>query len=236
MRRERFDTPEAPKLRISVPAGRVLLETDDAAETVVEVEGPAEQDAKIQLHGGEVVVEVGRKVFGFRGDHAIRVRAPHGAEVDAKVASADVEGHGRFGRVEVNSASGDVTFEEVGARLAVNTASGDVEIGHVAAEAKINSASGDVTIGAADADLRVRTASGDQQVRSAASGTVELQSASGDVEVGIRRGSRVYVDLSSMSGDTSSELELSDAPPSSDGPLVEVKARTMSGDITIRRA
>src|SRR5581483_8593023 len=99
---------------------------------------------------------------------------------------------------------------------------GDVDVRHVAGETKINSASGDVTLGEVETDLRVRTASGDQEVQSAASGTVELQSASGDVEVGIRRGSRVYVDLSSMSGDTSSELDLSDAPSSSEGPLVEV--------------
>jgi DUF4097 and DUF4098 domain-containing protein YvlB len=236
MRREVFQTPEAPKLRISVPAGRVRLETGDVAETTVEVEGPAEDDAKILLHGNEVVIEVGKKLFGFRGDHDVQVRAPHGSQVDANVASADVDGRGSFGRVEVNSASGDVSFDEIGGRLNVNTASGDVEVARVAGEAKINSASGDVSLGEADADLRVRTASGDQEVRSAASGTVELQSASGDVEVGIRRGSRVYVDLSSMSGKTSSELELNDAPTGSEGPLVEVRARTMSGDITIRRA
>jgi hypothetical protein len=39
-----------------------------------------------------------------------------------------------------------------------------------------------------------------------------------------------------MSGDTSSELELGDAPSEGDGPLVELKAKTMSGDIEIRRA
>jgi DUF4097 and DUF4098 domain-containing protein YvlB len=237
MRRETFQTPEPPKLRISLPAGRVDLETGDVVETTVEVEGPAEDDVKIELHGNDVAVEVGKKLFGFKGDHRVRVSAPHGSQVDANVASADVEGRGRFGRVEVNSASGDVTFEDVEGRLNVNSASGDIEVARVTGEAKVNSASGDIKLGESDGDVKLRSASGDQEIVSAASGKVELQSASGDVEVGIRRGSRVFVDVSSMSGDTSSELDLTEGPTGSgEGPLVEVKAKTMSGDITIRRA
>ena len=237
MRSETFQTPEPLKLRIFVPSGDVRLETADGTETTVEVEGPLEDDAKIELHGDQIVIEVGKKrIFGIDGGHRVMVRAPHGSDVDANVASADVEGGGRFGRVEVNSASGDVTFEDVEGRLNVNSASGDVAVKHVAGETKINSASGDVTLGEADGDVRVRTASGDQKIQSAASGNVELQSASGDVEVGIRRGSKVWIDASSMSGDTTSELELSDAPSPSEGPTVELRARTMSGDITVRRA
>jgi hypothetical protein len=69
-----------------------------------------------------------------------------------------------------------------------------------------------------------------------AEGEVRLVSASGDVEVGIRRGSRLWVDAKSMSGGTSSELEVGDAPPAGDGPMVELRATTMSGDIQICRA
>jgi hypothetical protein len=39
-----------------------------------------------------------------------------------------------------------------------------------------------------------------------------------------------------MSGDTSSELDVRDAPPEGDGPLVEVRATAMSGDIRVKRA
>jgi hypothetical protein len=237
MRVETFTTPEPPKLRIFVPSGDIRVDTAETDETTVEVDGPLEDDAKIELHRNEIVIEVGKKrIFGFGGDHEVRIRAPHGTEVDANVASADVKGYGRFGHVEVNTASGDVTFEDVEGRLGINSASGDVEIRHVTAEARINSASGDVTLGEADSDVRLRTASGDQKIQSASSGKLELQSASGEVEVGIRRGSKVWIDASSMSGDSTSELELSDVPSESDGPTVELRARTMSGDITVRRA
>ena len=63
-----------------------------------------------------------------------------------------------------------------------------------------------------------------------------MQSASGDKTVGIRRGSRVHIDVRTMSGDTSSELEIEDAPALGEGPEVELRATSMSGDIRILRA
>jgi DUF4097 and DUF4098 domain-containing protein YvlB len=82
----------------------------------------------------------------------------------------------------------------------------------------------------------VRTASGDQQLRSVVEGTVELASASGDIRVGIKQGSRLWVDARSMSGDVSSELEVGDEVPEEDGPLVELKVTAMSGDVEVVRA
>ena len=237
MRSESFQTSTPPKLRISLPSGDLQLETADGAETLVEVEGPLADEARIELRRDEILIELGKKrSFGIGGSHRVRVTAPHGTRVETNVASADIEGRGRFGAVKVNSASGRVVFEDVQGRIDVNSASGDVEIGRLTGEAKVNSASGEVRLGEVEGDVRLRTASGDQEVQSAASGKIELQSASGDVNVGIRRGSRVFVDLSSLGGETSSELDLVDAPTGSEGPLVEVKARTMSGDITVRRA
>jgi hypothetical protein len=64
-------------------------------------------------------------------------------------------------------------------------------------------------------------------------GSVTLKSVSGDMHVGIRRGSGVWLDVKSVSGDTSSELAVDDTPPEGDGPLVELRATAMSGDIRI---
>jgi hypothetical protein len=72
-------------------------------------------------------------------------------------------------------------------------------------------------------------------------GTVAVNSASGDVEVGVRRGARAYLDCSTVSGDARSDLEPMDDEPEDGaaedgGPFVEIRARTMSGDIRITRA
>jgi DUF4097 and DUF4098 domain-containing protein YvlB len=234
MRRETFNVDQPPRLRVSLASGRVELETAETDEVVVEVEGPHEDDAVIEQRGNEIVIDVRKKIFG-RGDHRIAVQAPHGAAVEASVASADIDGLGRFGLLKINSASGDISFQEVDA-IEINTASGDVEIARVGGDGRVRSASGDVELGEMEGDLRVQTASGDLRLGSISRGKVTLQSASGDVAVGVARGSTVWMDVSSMSGDTSCELDARDEPPAEARPLVELKARTMSGDVTIRRA
>jgi DUF4097 and DUF4098 domain-containing protein YvlB len=236
MRTETFHTEAAPKLRVRLPSGDVRLETSDASEVVVELEGPREGEAVIEQRGNEIVIDIEKKgFFSSGGDHRVVVKAPHDSSVEAKVASADISGRGRFGLVEVKSASGDVSFDEAEA-VEISTASGDVELGRVSGPGKLRSASGDVELRELAGDLRVQTASGDVRLAAVSSGKLKVQSASGDVEVGVARGSAVWMDVSSMSGDTSCELDARDEPPADDKPLVEIEARTMSGDVEIKRA
>lgn len=255
--RHEFDTPDAPKLRVGLAAGRVEIETADTARTVVDVEairGDLE-NLRVEQRGDTIAVEHRKKLAIVRGDEfEVRIVAPHGADADLDVASANVRVSGRIGDAEVNSASGDVELDRVerdlrvrsasggvratavGGKADVNTASGDIELGTVAGDVVARSASGDVRVGEPAAGVSVNTASGDQTISAVATGKVDLKSASGDVHVGVRRGSRVYVDARSMSGSTTSELELGGTRPEGEGPLVELKATTMSGDIAIVRA
>ena len=250
MRLETFATPGPVALDIRIPSGDVEIETDDAGETAVELEAHGrdaeelERDAEISMRprgdGYEVRVEAergGRGLFRRGGEYRVRIAAPHGTSVRAQVASADISGRGRYAEVDVKVASGDVEFEDVAGEAAVDTASGDIRVER-AGSAKINSASGDVRIEESAGGAEVNTASGDVEIASVVSGEVRINSASGDVEVGIAKGSRLWVDAQSLSGDTSSELDLDAGGPveSEEGPLVELKARSMSGDISVKRA
>jgi DUF4097 and DUF4098 domain-containing protein YvlB len=207
-----------------------------------------------------VTVDVERRtIFGFtfeiNREIGVRVHAPHGADVVVKVAMADVAATGRFGsgdikvasgdigvdRLEgdakIKSASGDVALRSVTGSAEVQSASGDVAVVEVGGATRVRSASGDVAIREAGADVSVNTASGDVRVESVRQGKVELKSASGDLWIGVREGSRVWVDARSISGDTSSDLDLGGDPAEGDeGPLVEISAASMSGDIRIARA
>jgi len=263
MRRESFETPGRLLLNVRIPSGRIDLETVEGSETVVELDATPEieEQTRIELRprgdGHEVSVAYD-KPFGFlrglRGDIRLRVTAPQGADVEVSTASADVEGRGTFGALDVNCASGDVSFDQVQGSadvnsasgdvklsrvddaLTVNTASGDLEVGHVGGSGKVRSASGDVSIEEAAGSLKIQTASGDIEVGSVSEGEVSLQTASGDVEVGVKKGSKLWIDAKSMSGETTSELEIGDVPPDGEGPRVEVRATTMSGDIRVTRA
>lgn len=263
MRRETFDTPGPLELDVRVPSGDVDLETVEGTETVVELSTSPEleEEARIELrpkrdgHEVSVVIEKRSGLFrSLRDDIRLRITLPPGADVDLSTASADVDARGDFGaakvntasgdvnwdhvggEAQVNSASGDVSFKRVDGPLTVNTASGDVEIGRLEGEGKVRAASGDISVDEAETSLKIQTASGDVDVESVREGDVTLQTASGDIELGIKQGSKLWIDAKSMSGETTSELELGDAPMDGEGPLVEVRATAMSGDIRVKRA
>jgi DUF4097 and DUF4098 domain-containing protein YvlB len=257
MRRETFAASGPLKLDLSVPAGEIAVEALETEEVIVELEPlrdaeEAVEDARVELRGDELVVEV-RDRRGWSAEIRLRVVAPSGSKLSARAGSADIRTRGRLGRAEINAASGDVTIDEVGslnasvasgdleaAKVAgdakIESASGDVEVAHLEGNGAISTASGDVHLGEALGDLRIRTASGDQRIGALREGHVELASASGDVHVGIRPGSLLQVDARSSSGDVTSELEVGDAPVDDQGPLVRLQVTAMSGDVEIVRA
>jgi DUF4097 and DUF4098 domain-containing protein YvlB len=221
------------------------------------------EEARIELReaggGHELVVEIESRggISGFlrKLDVRLRIRAPEGADVRAETASADLRGRGKFGSLrakaasgdlevdelsgdaEVESASGDVNVRAIGGAADISTASGDIKLGRVEGPLSAKAASGDVRVDEAG-DAKIRTASGDQRIGAVVEGSVEVQSMSGDITVGIREGSNLWVDARAMSGDLSSQVPLDDVPPSEDdgAPLVELRARSMSGDIDVVRA
>jgi len=219
--------------------------------------------------GHEVVVEVPmRGGFYFslsRGpdirfggpEIRLRITCPKGAELDVATKSADIEARGEYGSVEVKTASGDVNvqdaagdvrvktasgdvhFEKVDGRLDVHSASGDLHVRAVTRETQVQLVSGDLFIGEAGGSVSANTVSGDHRIEAVLQGRVELRAISGDISVGIPRGTRLFVDANTVSGSTSSEVELGDDPGQESepgGPLVEVFAKTVSGDIRIERA
>lgn len=241
--------------------GRVEVELeghDEESQRLVEA-------ARVELRDGggraRVLVDVPQRRGGFgislvfgRQGVSCRVRCPVETAVTVRTKSADVDVQSRVDSltvttasgdvrarevtdgVNVKSASGDVRVGDVGGGLNVQTASGDVEAGAVRGPVNVATASGDVSVDAAAENVNVNTVSGDQRHGAVLSGHVSANSVSGDVAVGVRRGSQVYLDCNTLSGDTSSELEISGDAPAGDGPLVEIRAKTVSGDIRITRA
>jgi Putative adhesin len=234
------------------------LRSNDASREAVE-------SARIQLRergdAQELVVDVrgtrGLGIFSRGAEVRLVVHCPAGAELEAEGGSADVQAAGRYSSVSVQTGSGDVTvggvdgdaklrsgsgdlsLERADGELSAQTGSGDVEIGRTGRSAAVRSASGDVVVRDATLELTVQTASGDVRVEAVSVGEVSVQSASGDVYVGVRKGRTVWMDAKSMSGETTSDLDVGDAAGEEredEGPLVELRIQTMSGDIHITRA
>jgi Toastrack DUF4097 len=190
------------------------------------------------------------------GDFECRVTCPPGTDVDLAGGSTDLRAEGELGEVSVRSASGDVRLGSALGAVQVKTASGDISVGAVLADSSIvtvsgdlgverieasvtaRSVSGDVTIGSVAGELGLSTTSGDVDLKSVEDGDVRVQTVSGDVRIGIARGTRVWVDAASVSGKLESELGLEDQQSQGDaeGSVVPLHVKTVSGDVSLVRA
>jgi DUF4097 and DUF4098 domain-containing protein YvlB len=237
--------------------GRIEVELtahDDESQRLVD-------DARVELNDGHLLIDVPNKRGGFsfslgfsRQGITCRIRCPQSSGLSARTKSADVLARGTLsglnvstasgdveadrveGGLNIKSASGDTRVQEVLGGANVQTASGDIELEIVRGAVEVTSTSGDVAIGEAYDNVSANTVSGDQEHGAVMRGNVSAHSVSGDVTIGVRRGSKVYLDCNTVSGDTSSELELTTDAPDGDGPLVEIRAKAVSGDIRITRA
>lgn len=216
----------------------------------------AAEQTKVQFSDDRLRVETpqggGGWLFGRSGRVRIDLRLPNDSSLRAHVGSADVHTEGRLtdvtveagsgdtyvthaaGALTVDSGSGDVRADNVDGALRAKTGSGDVSATAVGGPVAVNVASGDVEIEEAADSVRVTTASGDVDIRTARGREVTVNSASGDVSVGVPAGTQVWLDLSTMSGSTISDLEMTGALPDGDAHL-RLTVQTMSGDIAVRR-
>ncbi len=245
-------------------SGSIVLAGEPTDTVVVEVVPSGRRNdsglldqVQVQFEDGQLYVN-GPRYGSFRRGSGLdlTIKAPVGSSCAAKTASADVSCVGEVssltvntasgdltastvtGDVAVRSASGDVLLDHVGGDLSVHTASGDVKVTKVDGAVRANCASGDVTLGYCARSVTTKTATGDVQIGAVGSGEIELTSASGDVEVAVLPGIGVYLELSSLSGRVRSDLDEVDSAEETgpDGPTVEIRARTMSGDIHVTRA
>jgi DUF4097 and DUF4098 domain-containing protein YvlB len=257
----RWDYPvsDPVDVRVSVSSGQVAVTAAAAgaisvtARTSSGDDQVAPDDLVVRFAGGGLEVTQPKSSGWWRRrvgvDVAITV--PPGSRLTARTADADVSCRGELSALEVKTASGDVAAQDVTGPVSAVTASGDVRLDSVRATARVSTASGDVTVvtadgevtcttasgeidvGAASGSLRANTASGDIRIGSVRSGETTAVSVSGDLDVGVAPGVDVYLDLSSLSGRVSSELE-----PSDQGGAAELRlsCRSLSGSVLVRRA
>ena len=245
-------------------SGSIVVAGEPATEVTVEVL-PSRKSAdiadlisqvQVSFEDGQLYVR-GPRLGSFRRHKGLdlTIKAPAGSSCAAKTASADIACVGDLsalamhtasgdvtaalvsGDVTVQSASGDVLLNKAGGNLTIQTASGDIQAGQVDGDAQLNSASGDVTVGYCSGSVAAHTTSGDIELGGVAAGRVELASTSGDIDVAVVPGLGVYLDLATTSGDVRSDLD----PGADEGgneadAAIEIRCRSLSGDIRIRRA
>lgn len=251
------------RLVVRLSSGAVEIVAEDRDTATVDVQPYDDRDASrdlterttVELRGDTLAVIAPNGSGGLlrpSGGLRIDVRVPLDGTVEVNAASADTACRGRYARAALDSASGDILVEHVTGDAVAHTASGDVRMVRVDGALSVGGSSGDVRseriggrvdaklasgdlqIGEAAADVLAKTASGDVRIGSATRGTVQVVTASGDVGVGVRAGTGVWLDLSTVSGTTRNGIDMSGGGAGAEHQLT-LQLRTVSGDIDVHR-
>jgi DUF4097 and DUF4098 domain-containing protein YvlB len=163
------------------------------------------------------------------------VRLDEVGPLELKTGAGDVSVDRAIGRVTIACGSGGVRIGAIDGPASVKNGNGDTWIGELTGEARVNAANGAITIDRASAGVVAKTANGDVRIGDVARGAIVAQSAFGALEVGVRDGAAVWLDLDTKFGTVESELDASSSP-GADDQVVEVHAHTSYGDISVHRA
>lgn len=139
------------------------------------------------------------------------------------------------GKAEISTGSGRVNLGEVEGTVEVKNSNGTTTIGGATGAIRVRSANGDVTVDRAGDNVDAKTANGSVHAHELTRGTVVLETAMGDIEIGIREGTAAWLDVKSKFGRVTNTMAAAEAPGKTDE-TVEVRAHTAFGEITVRRS
>ena len=157
------------------------------------------------------------------------------AAVEASTATGDVTVARATGHAEFGTGSGELRIREIDGTAVLKNSNGETRVGEVTGDLRVSTANGDILVDLAHAGVHAKTASGDIRVGEVIRDRVVLETAVGEIEVGIREGSAAWLELNSLTGSVRNTLSPTDGPTGTTE-TVEVKAHTYTGDIVIRRA
>jgi DUF4097 and DUF4098 domain-containing protein YvlB len=97
---------------------------------------------------------------------------------------------------------------------------------------RVRAANGDVVVEHAEDSVDAKTANGSVRVLDAVRGSLTLETAMGDVEIGIRKGSAAWLDVKTRFGRVLNDMRAA-TEPGGETDKIEVRALTAFGDITV---
>jgi DUF4097 and DUF4098 domain-containing protein YvlB len=207
-----FRSSGSVELVIGLPTGSRV-----DASVAAEVRGQGRLgDVKLETAGGDVWLEE-------TGNLQLRSGA-------GEIAVARSVGH-----TDVTAGNGPIRIGAIDGTAAVSTANGSITLGEVTGEVRLKTASGDIAVDRALGGAAARTAYGNVRVGEVVRGAVDLETAYGELEIGVREGTAAWLDVKSGTGRVRVALDASDGPGQADQ-TVEIRARTAYGDIVVRRA
>jgi DUF4097 and DUF4098 domain-containing protein YvlB len=260
-----FDTPTPIHARIELSGGSVRVRASARPDTVVDVRPSNEdssadaqlaEQTRVEYAGGRLTVSVPRRprllFFGGMPSVDVEVLVPEDSNLDVSSTAGDVDCEGRLGDVQVDTnygdiridssssarvrtAAGDIAIAAAEGPAEASTSYGEIRIARASGDLQLDSACGDITVDCALGSVGARTKYGQVRVHEAVRGSLDLETAYGAVEAGIREGTAAWLDVAAASGRVRNLLTESDGPAGGEDSL-RVRARTAYGNIVVRRA
>lgn len=139
------------------------------------------------------------------------------------------------GNLDVTSGSGEIRIGSVTGNAQIRNSNGNTTVDGIGGDLQVKAANGPIMIGTARHSVRAKTANGRIRIGSVERGSIELDTAIGELAIGVREGSAAWLDAGSHFGNVRSTLDTINSPQSGDN-TVEIHAHTAVGDIVITRA
>jgi DUF4097 and DUF4098 domain-containing protein YvlB len=116
----------------------------------------------------------------------------------------------------------------------VKNGNGPCDIGSVHGDLRIRGGNGGIVVESAGGNVEAKTANGSLRVGGLVLGEAHLDTAMGDVEVGVGADTRVWLDVKTGFGRVTNALAPT-GPPAAAGETVRISAHTSFGDIRVTR-
>jgi hypothetical protein len=255
MQDQTFPVTGPVRLELRVPHADVAIATGPADTAFVALGGSGADDVRVtcERRGDSDVLTISAPqsvLFKFRRPLKVDVRLPEGSAAELQAAAGSISCTGSLGAVRVETASagvripratsvdvvgvsGGVEVGEVAGDASVKTVSGSIDVVDARGRLVLRTVSGGITARGAGGDVEARSVSGSVDLRGVERGVVRVDSVSGSATVGVRRGTAVWLDLDSAAGDVRSELGPSPDGPADGRPVLELRGRTVSGDLRV---
>lgn len=237
------DVTAASETRVDLAEGRLTVsapkqwkrfspfDNGGSVQVVLEVPTGSHLEATSSLGDIQVDGELGRcRAKTSMGD----IRIDHAAVLNLKTGFGDIDVDRVEGDADIATGSGEVRIGTVTGAAAVKNSNGGTTIGTVGGDLRVKAANGSIAVTSAGGSVTARTAAGSIAVGELHRGTAVLETSAGDLSCGIADGTAVNLDVRSKFGRIHSSLDTTDGPGATDD-VVELRAHTTVGDITLHR-
>lgn len=236
-----LDVTAADQTRVDYAKGNLLIKGPKPLgpwRKIGSVDVTIELPVGSAVHGAAAMADLraqgrlGRCEFDTAAGH---IRLDQTGALHVTTATGDIAADHVVGTVEIATGSGNVRVRHIDGTAVIKNSNGESWVGEISGDARFNAANGTITVDKALSAVQAKTANGNVRLGEVVRGTIGLETAMGELEVGIREGTAAWLDVHTGFGTVHSTLAATDSPAASDE-RVEVRARTSFGDILIHRS